>query len=144
MFVYIFIFFFSSRRRHTRWPRDWSSDVCSSDLMDAEMQIFDFIEGWYNPHRRHSAIGYLSPINYERQHLTQTKNQTKNSPRKRGNFNENIFCLWRLCLLPLAFVVDSDCVVAVVVFSYLVLSYSFTDAGTRHSPRKAHVIISRF
>src|SRR5439155_1841416 len=28
------IFFFSSRRRHTRWPRDWSSDVCSSDLME--------------------------------------------------------------------------------------------------------------
>src|SRR5439155_9291578 len=27
-------FFFSSRRRHTRWPRDWSSDVCSSDLLD--------------------------------------------------------------------------------------------------------------
>src|SRR5690625_6664085 len=26
------MFFFSSRRRHTRWPRDWSSDVCSSDL----------------------------------------------------------------------------------------------------------------
>src|SRR5690625_6952695 len=25
-------FIFSSRRRHTRWPRDWSSDVCSSDL----------------------------------------------------------------------------------------------------------------
>src|SRR5207253_4938428 len=29
---FIFFFFFSSRRRHTRWPRDWSSDVCSSDL----------------------------------------------------------------------------------------------------------------
>src|SRR6266702_2376791 len=28
----VFFFFFSSRRRHTRWPRDWSSDVCSSDL----------------------------------------------------------------------------------------------------------------
>src|SRR5439155_10354835 len=26
------LFFVSSRRRHTRWPRDWSSDVCSSDL----------------------------------------------------------------------------------------------------------------
>src|SRR5439155_8591727 len=26
------MFFFSGRRRHTRWPRDWSSDVCSSDL----------------------------------------------------------------------------------------------------------------
>src|SRR5713226_6400798 len=27
-----FFFFFSSRRRHTRWTGDWSSDVCSSDL----------------------------------------------------------------------------------------------------------------
>src|SRR5690348_18498941 len=26
------LFFFSSRRRHTRWTGDWSSDVCSSDL----------------------------------------------------------------------------------------------------------------
>src|SRR5689334_24323263 len=31
----IFSFFFSSRRRHTRWNCDWSSDVCSSDLADA-------------------------------------------------------------------------------------------------------------
>src|SRR5690348_17564163 len=28
----VFGFFFSSRRRHTRWTGDWSSDVCSSDL----------------------------------------------------------------------------------------------------------------
>src|SRR5690606_39326607 len=28
-----FMFFFSSRRRHTRFSRDWSSDVCSSDLI---------------------------------------------------------------------------------------------------------------
>src|SRR5439155_12420022 len=27
------LFFVSRRRRHTRWPRDWSSDVCSSDLV---------------------------------------------------------------------------------------------------------------
>src|SRR5437870_10284624 len=31
-YFFFFFFFFSSRRRHTRWPRDWSSDVCSSDL----------------------------------------------------------------------------------------------------------------
>src|SRR5687768_18378211 len=31
----IFFFFFSSRRRHTRCSRDWSSDVCSSDLVPA-------------------------------------------------------------------------------------------------------------
>src|SRR5215208_6899750 len=33
-----FFFFFSSRRRHTRWPRDWSSDVYSSDLAAAATQ----------------------------------------------------------------------------------------------------------
>src|SRR5439155_14284233 len=31
--IFSVCFFFSSRRRHTRWPRDWSSDVCSSDLI---------------------------------------------------------------------------------------------------------------
>src|SRR6266487_5854089 len=30
------VFFFSSRRRHTRWTGDWSSDVCSSDLRPRE------------------------------------------------------------------------------------------------------------
>src|SRR5699024_12149188 len=35
-------FFFSSRRRHTRSKRDWSSDVCSSDLSDVDSdQIMD-------------------------------------------------------------------------------------------------------
>src|SRR5690625_7865199 len=36
-------FFFSSRRRHTRWPRDWSSDVCSSDLhnFDQKTELID-------------------------------------------------------------------------------------------------------
>src|SRR5439155_18211586 len=37
--------FVSSRRRHTRWPRDWSSDVCSSDLClhvpSSGAEIFD-------------------------------------------------------------------------------------------------------
>src|SRR2546421_7204245 len=31
--LWLFFFFFSSRRRHTRSDRDWSSDVCSSDLL---------------------------------------------------------------------------------------------------------------
>src|SRR2546426_3787485 len=35
----MFFFFFSSRRRHTRLQGDWSSDVCSSDLL------------WYHDHR---------------------------------------------------------------------------------------------
>ncbi len=34
--------------------------------IEARMAVFDFIEAWYNPHRRHSALGYLSPMAYER------------------------------------------------------------------------------
>lgn len=30
------------------------------------MAVFVFIEGWYNPSRRHSALGYKSPIDFER------------------------------------------------------------------------------
>src|SRR5699024_12095434 len=42
-------FFFSSRRRHTRSKRDWSSDVCSSDLLeipDPELTFFEETEHW--------------------------------------------------------------------------------------------------
>src|SRR5260370_32231632 len=40
----VFFFFFSSRRRHTRFKCDWSSDVCSSDLVpfDATLNLFLF------------------------------------------------------------------------------------------------------
>src|ERR1700731_4242622 len=34
---------------------------------EARRAVFEFIEGFYNPRRRHSSIGYLSPIDYERQ-----------------------------------------------------------------------------
>ena len=32
---------------------------------EARMAIFEYIEGWYNPRRLHSALGYLSPVEYE-------------------------------------------------------------------------------
>jgi putative transposase len=35
----------------------------------ARLAVFDYIEGWYNPHRRHSALDYLSPIAYEQREL---------------------------------------------------------------------------
>jgi len=38
---------------------------------EAPTATFRFLEGWYNPHRRHSALGYLSPINFERKLITQ-------------------------------------------------------------------------
>ena len=36
---------------------------------DARLAIFEFIEGWYNRHRRHSSLGYLSPQAYESESL---------------------------------------------------------------------------
>src|SRR5207253_10162068 len=52
--IFFFFFFFSSRRRHTRWPRDWSSDVCSSDLRRARRA------------RHVAARGPLRPSRHER------------------------------------------------------------------------------
>src|SRR5439155_5376304 len=51
---------FSSRRRHTRWPRDWSSDVCSSDLHFKELEphfaqhrqmVEDFLKQYWDYYR---------------------------------------------------------------------------------------------
>jgi putative transposase len=36
---------------------------------EARMAVFEFLEGWYNPHRRHSGAGNLSPMEYERKHV---------------------------------------------------------------------------
>jgi putative transposase len=44
--------------------------------VEARLAVFDFIEGWYNPHRRHSALAYESPINYERQQLSNPKSES--------------------------------------------------------------------
>src|SRR6266567_4890922 len=50
-----FFFFFSSRRRHTRFDCDWSSDVCSSDLEEAEAVLRDL--GFYDVRVRHHELG---------------------------------------------------------------------------------------
>jgi Integrase core domain len=47
--------------------------------LEARMAVFDFIEGWYNPHRRHSALGYLSPVDYERAYRNHRDQTMKSS-----------------------------------------------------------------
>lgn len=55
--------FFATLEREVINRRSFKSQA------EARMAIFQWLEGWYNPHRRHSALGYLSPINYERRML---------------------------------------------------------------------------
>jgi putative transposase len=54
--------FFASLEREVLNRRRFKSQA------EARMAIFEWIEGWYNPHRRHSGLGYRSPVNYERAH----------------------------------------------------------------------------
>src|SRR4051794_27369955 len=67
-------FFFSSRRRHTRWTGDWSSDVCSSDLRELvsfcqdESPIY-YIEGGAAPSGTTSSV-FEIPIGKNSQALT--------------------------------------------------------------------------
>ncbi len=42
-----------------------------SDRSEARLMVFDYLEGFYNPHRRHSAIDYHSPMTYEKIHDSQ-------------------------------------------------------------------------
>jgi putative transposase len=41
--------------------------------VEARMAVFDFIEGWYNPHRRHSALGFTSPMTYGKMHSARAR-----------------------------------------------------------------------
>jgi putative transposase len=39
---------------------------------EARLTVFDYIEAFYNPQRRHSALGYLSPADFERRYRSET------------------------------------------------------------------------
>ena len=51
---------------------------------EARMAIFKYIEGWYNPHRRHSAVGQISPVNFERRHHSSAASESDNLSTKAG------------------------------------------------------------
>src|SRR5690606_40222823 len=55
-----YLFFFSSRRRHTRFSRDWSSDVCSSDLAALGLQGVTAIDA--DPGASTTGIGRVGDL----------------------------------------------------------------------------------
>ena len=59
--------FFASLECELIDRRSWKS------FAEARMAIFTWIEGWYNPRRRHSGIGQKSPINLEKELQDQAK-----------------------------------------------------------------------
>src|SRR5690606_26560449 len=57
-------FFFSSRRRHTRFSRDWSSDVCSSDLTaSGDIAVKENCSSW-SAHELNSTVVNIAIINF--------------------------------------------------------------------------------
>lgn len=57
--------FFASLECELLDRRSWKSKA------ETRTALFTWIEGWYNPRRRHSALGHMSPINFERKHAEQ-------------------------------------------------------------------------
>jgi len=51
---------------------------------EARLAVFDFLEGWYNPRRRHSALDYLSPMRFERTHGRRNRTVTSGSTIDQG------------------------------------------------------------
>ena len=60
--------FFASLECELIARRSWKTTT------EARLAVFTWIESWYNPHRRHSALNYLSPNNFERKHRENTIN----------------------------------------------------------------------
>jgi transposase InsO family protein len=58
--------FFATLKTELIYRRPWPTKH------EAKAAIHDYIATFYNPHRRHSALGYVSPMDYERQHFAAT------------------------------------------------------------------------
>ena len=57
--------FFATLKTELVYRRSWPT------RHELEMEVFSYLEGFYNPRRRHSRLGNLSPTDYEQQLVTQ-------------------------------------------------------------------------
>jgi transposase InsO family protein len=68
----------------SRYKTELLEDGAFADLEQARSETFAYIEGYYNPRRRHSALGYLSPENFERAFYQRTECSGVASAATRG------------------------------------------------------------
>lgn len=66
--------FFASLECELIARRNWKTKA------EARIAVFTWIEAWYNPRRRHSALGQMSPVNFEKKHEQEQKNLTQSPP----------------------------------------------------------------
>jgi hypothetical protein len=66
--------FHASLKKERIYRQSWPTRA------QARAAVFEYIEGWYNPRRRHSTLGYLSPTEFERHH-TERAALPLNSPK---------------------------------------------------------------
>src|SRR6266498_572388 len=84
-------FFFSSRRRHTRCGRDWSSDVCSSDLEVGDLSVATQVKLLrVLQEREFERLGGLHPVSVDVRVVTAT-NRDLEAAMAKGAFREDLY-----------------------------------------------------
>ena len=64
------------------WAKREPSARAMEDAREVRMAIFEFIEGWYNPIRRHKGLGRISPIEFERRHSVNYEHAVTHRPAR--------------------------------------------------------------
>src|SRR2546427_2738264 len=96
--MFLFFFFFSSRRRHTRFDCDWSSDVCSSDLLETIQTfrpkvavVLNVTPDHLDRHRTFETYVDAKARIFENQHAEDRKSTRLNSSHSQISYA--VFCL---------------------------------------------------
>ena len=66
----------------SRYKAELLEDGVFRDVSEAELETFDYIERYYNPLRRHSALGYVSPKEFEAAYYQRTKMDSLNTKER--------------------------------------------------------------